>query len=87
MYVYDCVSWFYIGCYLYQIPGKVSLSQIFHVFLGVPTLDSLQAVGTSPPQKKDHGRNHDTMDRRQEFRRELAKVQAVETQAEWYTTI
>ena len=23
------------------------------VFLGVPTLDSLQAVGTSPPQKKN----------------------------------
>lgn len=49
---------------VYQIPSKVSPSQCQdgHVILGVPTLDPSQAVGTSPPQKKDHGRHHDTMD-------------------------
>ena len=41
-------------CSLYQIPSKVSPSQCqdCHVILGVPTEDPLQAVGTSPPQKK-----------------------------------
>lgn len=60
----DSILRCYYRCSLYQIPSQVSPSQCQdgYVFLGVPTEDPLQAVGTSAPKKKDHGRNHDTMD-------------------------